>query len=116
MRPGGAKKGSSRLGWPASLVARQVGGSLAPWGYCWAMPGETARPYSIARSRCRKHGRTRARAGGPAKPPWATKPQLARPLLTRAFDARVPMAGGMGESGYGKERRRRVWWAEQHHA
>ena len=49
-----------------------------------------------------------ARAGGPAKPPWAPKPQLARPLLTRAFDARVPMAGGTGESGYGKERRRRV--------
>jgi SRSO17 transposase len=39
----------------------------------------------------------------------ATKPQLARQVLTRAFDAQVPAAWVTGESVYGDERRRRVW-------
>ncbi len=56
------------------------------------------------------------RAGVPEKQPLATKPQLARQLLTRAFDARVPMAWVTGDSVYGNDRRLRVWLEEQEHA
>jgi SRSO17 transposase len=56
------------------------------------------------------------RAGGPAKQPCATKPHRARPRLTRACDAGVPVAWVTGESVYGNDRRRRVWWEEQDHA
>jgi SRSO17 transposase len=56
------------------------------------------------------------RAGVPEKQPFATKPQLARQLLTRAFDARVPMAWVTGDSVYGNDRRLRVWLEEQDHA
>jgi SRSO17 transposase len=56
------------------------------------------------------------RAGVPEKQPFATKPQLARQLLTRAFDARVPMAWVTGDSVYGNDRRLRVWLEAQDHA
>ena len=56
------------------------------------------------------------RAGIPDKQPFATKPQLARQLLTRAFDARVPAAWVTGDSVYGDDRRLRVWLEEQDHA
>jgi SRSO17 transposase len=55
-------------------------------------------------------------AGGPAEQRLATQPQLARPMLQRAFEARVPATGVPGDRVYGEERRRRVWWAEQDHA
>src|SRR5713101_9973958 len=47
-------------------------------------------------------------AGVPEKQPFATKPQLARQLLTRAFEAQVPAAWVTGDSVYGDDRRR-VW-------
>lgn len=53
------------------------------------------------------------RAGIPAKHPCATKPQWARQMLQRAFAARVPGAWVTGESVYGDDRRRRVWWEER---
>jgi SRSO17 transposase len=56
------------------------------------------------------------RAGVPEKHPFATKPQLARQLLTRAFDARMPVAWVTGDSVYGNDRRLRVWLEEQDHA
>jgi SRSO17 transposase len=56
------------------------------------------------------------RAGVPAKQPFATKPPRARQLLTRAVDARVPMAWVTGDSGYGNDRRRRLGLEEQDHA
>src|SRR5262245_48315166 len=52
-------------------------------------------------------------AGVPEQQPFATKPQLARQLLTRAFDAQVPAAWVTGDSVYGDDRRRRVWWEER---
>jgi SRSO17 transposase len=52
-------------------------------------------------------------AGVPAKQPFATKPQLARQLLTRAFEAQVPAAWVTGESVYGDDRRLRVWLEER---
>lgn len=55
-------------------------------------------------------------AGVPAKQPFATKPQLARQLLTRAFDARVPAAWVTGDSVYGDDRRLRVWLEEHERA
>jgi len=38
------------------------------------------------------------RAGIPEQHPFATKPALARQMLKRAFDARVPAAWGTGDS------------------
>jgi SRSO17 transposase len=56
------------------------------------------------------------RAGVPEKQPFATKPQLARQLLQRAFDARVPAAWVTGDSVYGDDRRLRVWLEEHERA
>jgi len=57
-----------------------------------------------------------ARAGIPEERTVTTKPQLARQMLERAFDAGVPAAWVTGESVYGENRRRRVWLEEQAHA
>ncbi len=54
--------------------------------------------------------------GVPEKQPFATKPQLARQMLERAFDAQVPAAWVTGDSVYGDDRRLRVWLEEQEHA
>jgi SRSO17 transposase len=57
-----------------------------------------------------------AHAGVPGEQLFATKPQLARHMLQRAFDASVPATWVTGESVYGDDRRRRVWLEEQDHA
>ena len=57
-----------------------------------------------------------ARAGMPPERTLTTKPQLARQMLERAFDAGVPAAWVAGESVYGDNRRLRVWLEEQTHA
>jgi DDE superfamily endonuclease len=56
------------------------------------------------------------RAGIPEKHPFATKPQLARQMLKRAFDARVPGAWVTGASIYGDDRRLRVGLEEREQA
>jgi SRSO17 transposase len=56
------------------------------------------------------------RAGLPEKQPFATKPALARQMLKRAFDARVPAAWVTGDSVYGDDRRLRVWLEEREQA
>jgi SRSO17 transposase len=56
------------------------------------------------------------RAGMPEQHPFATKPQLARQMLKRAVDARVPAAWVTGDSVYGDDRRLRVWLEEQERA
>jgi SRSO17 transposase len=56
------------------------------------------------------------RAGMPEQHPFATKPQLARQMLKRAFAARVPAAWVTGDSVYGDDRRLRVWLEEQERA
>jgi SRSO17 transposase len=48
-------------------------------------------------------------AGIPADRPFATKPQLARQLLARAFTAGVPAKWVTGDSVYGDDRRLRLW-------
>lgn len=56
------------------------------------------------------HDRERCRqAGIPADRPFATKPQLARQMLARAFAAGVPAKWGTGDRVYGDDRRLRVW-------
>src|SRR4051794_10340986 len=42
-------------------------------------------------------------AGGPAETVFATKPQLGRQMLTRAFAAGGPCRGGSGDTGYGAD-------------
>ena len=56
------------------------------------------------------------RAGLPEKHPFATKPELVRQMLKRAFDARVPAAWVTGDSVYGDDRRLRVWLEEREQA
>jgi SRSO17 transposase len=48
-------------------------------------------------------------AGIPADRPFATKPQLARQMLARAFAAGVPAKWVTGDSVYGDDRRLRMW-------
>jgi len=55
----------------------------------------------------------RREAGVPDAVPFATKPQLAQRMLSRARDAGVPAAWVTGDSVYGKDRRLRIWLEEQ---
>jgi SRSO17 transposase len=57
-----------------------------------------------------------AHAGGPAEQLFATKPQPARQMLQRAFEAGVSAAWVTGDSVYGDDRRLRVWLEEQDQA
>ena len=56
----------------------------------------------------------RTEAGVPAAIAFATKPQLARQLLERAFMAEVPYAWVTGDEAYGGDRSLRVWLEQQH--
>lgn len=58
--------------------------------------------WSNDRVRCRQ-------AGIPEDRQFATKPQLARDMLARAFAAGVPAKWVTGDSVYGDDRRLRVW-------
>jgi SRSO17 transposase len=55
----------------------------------------------------------RREAGVPDEVTFATKPQLARRMLERAFAAGVPAAWVTGDSIYGGDRRLRVWLEQQ---
>jgi SRSO17 transposase len=55
----------------------------------------------------------RQEAGVPQQVTFATKPQLARHMLARAFAAGVPAAWVTGDSIYGGDRRLRVWLEQQ---
>lgn len=56
----------------------------------------------------------RTRAKVPADIQFATKPELARRMLERAFAAGVPCAWVTGDSIYGGDRRLRLWLEEHH--
>jgi SRSO17 transposase len=55
-------------------------------------------------------------AGVPDEQLFTTKPQMARQMLKRAFDAQVPATWVTGDSVYGDDRRLRVWLEEQNRA
>ena len=55
----------------------------------------------------------RQEAGVPQQVTFATKPQLARRMLARAFAAGVPATWVTGDSIYGGDRRLRVWLEQQ---
>jgi SRSO17 transposase len=55
----------------------------------------------------------RTRAKVPATVEFATKPELARQMLERAFAADIPCAWVTGDSIYGGDRRLRLWLEEQ---
>lgn len=61
------------------------------------------------RERCR-------RAGIPDEHPFATKPELARQMLERAFEADVRLAWVTGDSVYGDDRALRGWLEERKQA
>uniref|UniRef100_UPI000A32782C IS701 family transposase n=1 Tax=Xenorhabdus vietnamensis TaxID=351656 RepID=UPI000A32782C len=60
------------------------------------------RQWTDARSRCEA-------AGIPASVTFATKPQLARQMLERTWDAGVPCRWVTADEVYGRDRRLRVW-------
>lgn len=55
----------------------------------------------------------RSEAGVPETTTFATKPQLARQVLDRAFTAEVPCAWVTGDEAYGGDRSLRVWLEQQ---
>ncbi len=55
-------------------------------------------------------------AGVPEQVKFATKPQLARKMLERAFNAKVPAAWVTADEVYGSDRRLRLWLEEQQQA
>lgn len=55
-------------------------------------------------------------AGVPEEVKFATKPQLAREMLERAFNAEVPVAWVTADEVYGSDRRLRLWLEEQQQA
>lgn len=55
-------------------------------------------------------------AGVPEEVKFATKPQLARKMLERAFNAKVPAAWVTADEVYGGDRRLRLWLEEQQQA
>lgn len=55
-------------------------------------------------------------AGVPEEVKFATKPQLARKMLERAFNAEVPVAWVTADEVYGSDRRLRLWLEEQQQA
>ena len=57
-----------------------------------------------------------AKAGMPDKYEFATKPQLARVMLQRAFDAGVKLAWVTGDSVYGDNRELREWLEQREQA
>jgi SRSO17 transposase len=57
-----------------------------------------------------------ASAGIPASRTFATKPQLARQMLERVYEAQVPAAWVTGDSVYGDDRRLRMWLEAQDRA
>jgi SRSO17 transposase len=58
--------------------------------------------------------RDRCRAAGiPDEVEFATKPQIAKTMLTRAFDAGVPCAWVTGDEAYGQVKSLRVWLEER---
>jgi SRSO17 transposase len=61
------------------------------------------------RERCR-------RAGIPEERAFATKPEMARQMLQRAFDAGVMLAWVTGDSVYGDDRALRLWLEERKQA
>ena len=65
--------------------------------------------WTADRARC-------TQAGIPPDRPFATKPELARGMLERAFRADVPATWVTGDSVYGNDRRLRMWLEAQEHA
>ena len=55
-------------------------------------------------------------AGVPEEVKFATKPQLARKMLERAFNAEVPVAWVTADEVYGSDRKLRLWLEEQQQA
>lgn len=56
----------------------------------------------------------RSEAGVPEEVEFATKPELARQMLARAFDANVPCRWVVGDTIYGSDRKLRMFLEEQH--
>src|SRR3954465_4835110 len=126
LRPGGGvivdetgfiKKGSRSAG-----VARQYTGTTGKIDNCqigvflgYATPSGRAlidRELSLPRAWTDDRERARAAGIGDAVP-FATKPELARRLLTRTLDAGVPAGWVCADEVYGQDKRLRVW-CEQH--
>jgi hypothetical protein len=120
-----SRKGRTRPGWRANRAGRQDGGRISKSASFWRLQVSRGAPSSSASCRYPKRGcatRGDARqegmrdpprcreAGIPATQAFATKPPLARQLLTRAFAAGGRAHWVAGDGIYGAEEVRR--WLE----
>jgi SRSO17 transposase len=73
------------------------------WGTpCWTVSFYLPEEWTNDHGRCQK-------AGIPQDRRFATKPQLAKHMLARAFAAGIPTQWVTGDSVYGDDRRLRMW-------
>lgn len=114
MRPAFSNKGRSRWASSANTAGRiencQIGVFLtyaAPNGHV-LLDRDLYLPREWA-----EDAERRQEAGVPQEVRFATKPQLARRMLERAFATGVPAAWVTGDSIYGGDRRLRVWLEQQ---
>jgi hypothetical protein len=106
MRQAFSRRGPSPQGWPARIVGPPGGGRINRSACSCSTPRSAGRRLSTARSICQQPGRPtpsgerRAAAHIPREARFATKGELARGMLARAFatgaPARCPRAGSSG--------------------
>jgi SRSO17 transposase len=114
--------GFLKKGQPSAGVARQYSGTAGRIEHCQmgvfladaSRQGHALLDCALSLPQAWTNAGERCQSAGvPEKQPFATKPQLARQLLTRAFDAQGPAAWVTGASVYGDDRRLRRWVEER---
>ena len=107
------ERDASRSGWRASTRGRRDGSRTARSGSSSPMPVLAGRPSWTARCICPRSGpqdaARREDAGVPPEIRFATKGELARAMLARAFAAQVPAAWVTGDEVYGNDGALRRW-------
>jgi hypothetical protein len=107
------KKGSKSAGVPGSTPAPPGESRTARSGCSWPTPPRPDAPFWIGSCICRGPGSTTATGGSAAgigdDVGFATKPELARRMFTRALDAGVPAGWLTAVEIYGQDKRLRVW-------
>ena len=117
MKPDFSKKGQQSVG-----VARQYSGTAGRGENCQigvflayaSVHGHALLDRALYLPQVWTDDRARcAHAGVPAEQLFATKPQLARQMLQRAFEAEVPAKWVVADSFYGRSHAFRAWLEER---
>src|SRR4051794_2590436 len=113
MRPGSSRRAPDRPGWAGSTPAPRGKIDNCQIGVFCAYATDTGRALidrELYLPKSWVDDRERARAAGIGdEVGFATKPDLARRLLTRALNARVPADWLTADEVYGQDKRLRVW-------